>query len=133
MTAPHAVRLPKNYRFVLAVVRSLGRGTHATTREIFAEAKRQQPRLGYSTVYRALLRLRDLGEVAEVNIPGLPSAIYESAANKHAHFHCQKCGRVEDVDFVGEVDNLGKIVQTDHLINDVSLVLHGVCAGCAAM
>ncbi|HTQ33215.1 MAG TPA: transcriptional repressor [Stellaceae bacterium] len=132
MTAIQAARLPKNYQLVLAVVRSLGRGTHATTREIFAEAKRKQPRLGYSTVYRALLRLRDLGEVAEVNIPGLPSAVYESATSKHAHFHCQKCGRVEDISFVGEVGDLAKIVQTNHSINDLSLILHGICADCAA-
>ena len=133
MTAPCAVRLPKNYQLVLAVVRALGSGTHATTREIFAEAKRQQPRLGYSTVYRALLRLRDLGEIAEVNIPGLSSAVYETAAGKHAHFHCQKCGRVEDVNLVREIGNLGQIVRTNHLIQDISLILHGICTSCAEM
>ena len=116
---------------MLDIVRSLGGGVHATTREIFTVAKERHPRIGYSTVYRALLRLRDTGLIAEVNIPGLPSAIYESLVSNHAHFHCQSCGRIEDINFCDQPAQLSEIVNTEHLITSVSLILHGTCTACA--
>jgi Fe2+ or Zn2+ uptake regulation protein len=126
-------RLPKNHALVLDLVRSQDAGVHATTQEIFAAAKRHRPSIGYSTVYRALIRLRDLGLVSEVAIPGARAVVYEAAAPTHGHFHCRRCGRMDDIryalppDFVRQVE-----AERDVEIAEALLTLNGVCAECRA-
>lgn len=124
-------RLPKNYRIVLEVVREQAMGQHATTSDIFSEAKRRQPRIGYSTVYRALDRLRHLGLVSEVRIPGTASALYEPLGSTHAHFVCDRCGRVDDIDDSPPPSAFSGLAEERHIeITNVSLTLHGICAQC---
>ena len=127
------VLLPPNYRTVLEVVREQGRGQHATTSDIFSEAKRRRPRIGYSTVYRALGRLRALGLVAEVRIPGAASVVYEPIGTSHAHFVCDACGHIDDIDHApspSEFDGLAR--GRDIAVTRVSLTLHGLCPDCKA-
>ncbi len=131
MTRTLAERLPKNYRLVYDVVCEQAAGAHAAPGAIYAEARRRQPQIGQSTVYRALDRLRDLGLVLEVRVPGAASALYEPARSGHAHFLCERCGQVEDVEYTPPLDafsNIAAIHGAD--ITAVSLTLHGVCARC---
>jgi Fe2+ or Zn2+ uptake regulation protein len=124
-------RLPSNYNVILEVVRSQGTGQHATTSDIFAEAKRRKPRIGYSTVYRALNRLRDLGLVLEVRIPGAASALYEPMGTSHAHFLCKGCGRVDDIDYIPSKAVFAELsLGRDMEISDLSVTAHGLCAAC---
>ena len=124
-------RLPRNYQLVYDVVREQASGLHATSSEIFAEARRRQPRIGYSTVYRALNRLRDLGLILEVRVPGAPSALYEPVSPGHAHFLCSRCGRVDDLDCSLAPSVLEDLTRNRRIeVTGVSLTLHGVCASC---
>jgi Fe2+ or Zn2+ uptake regulation protein len=125
------VRLPPNHRIVLEIVREQGRGRHATTSDIFTEAKRRKPRIGYSTVYRALDRLRQLGLVSEVRIPGAASALYEPVGEGHVHFVCDTCGRVADIDHSPAPAQFEQLARgRDIEITGVSLTLHGLCPEC---
>ena len=124
-------RLPRNYQLVHDVVRDQRPGMHATSGEIFAEARRRQPRIGYSTVYRALNRLRDLGLILEVRVPGAPSALYEPVSPGHAHFLCGRCGRVDDIDCTLAPSVLEEVTRSQSVeVTGVTLTLHGVCAAC---
>src|SRR5579864_7056882 len=69
--------LPKNYRLIYEIVEEGGIGCHLTHSEIYAKARKRRPGIGFSTVYRGLERLRDLGLVSEVNVPGGGAAAYE--------------------------------------------------------
>ena len=132
MMPNEAERLPENYRLVYAVVCEQAEGTHTTAGEIFAEAKRRRPRIGHSTVYRALDRLRDLGLVSEVRVPGAASALYEPNRSGHAHFMCERCGRVADIECplpLEQFHGLGASQGAE--VRAVSLTLHGICAGCS--
>jgi Fe2+ or Zn2+ uptake regulation protein len=126
-----ALRLPPNYRTILDIVREQGRGHHATTGDIFSEAKRRKPGIGYSTVYRALDRLRQLGLVSEVRIPGAASVLYEPAGTSHVHFVCDGCGRVDDIDHPPSPSEITRIVEGRGMqVTGVLLTLHGLCADC---
>lgn len=123
--------LPKNYQLVLEVVCAQGAGVHATTSEIFEQTKRRQPTIGYSTVYRALLRLSSLGLVSEVSLPGANSVFYEPAAARHGHFNCRRCGRIEDVVFDVPAGITAELeLVRGHTVTDVSLSAQGLCAEC---
>ncbi len=125
------VRLPPNHRIVLEIVREQGRGRHATTGDIFSEARRRKPRIGYSTVYRALERLRELGLVSEVRIPGAASALYEPVGDSHVHFVCNACGRVDDIDHAPSLAAFAELAKSRGIdITGVSLNLDGLCPEC---
>ncbi len=127
----YATRLPKNYRLVFDILMRSGLGTHRATKEVIDEAKRLSPQIGDTTVYRALMRLRDLGLVREVNIPGGNCATYEPMGPPHAHFRCGICKTITDVEYVlpdRTVRKLAKRYAID--IEDTLLSLRGTCAQC---
>jgi Fe2+ or Zn2+ uptake regulation protein len=130
--APAARKLPKNYQFVLDIVSRQGLGVHATMSEIFAIAARLHPGVGYSTIYRALNRLRELGLVAEVALPGHSSTVFEPAAPAHSHLVCTQCGTITDIDYVVRPSVLRKLAGDRKIeISDASLTLRGLCSVCS--
>ncbi len=129
-TAPE-VRLAKNYRLVHDVVQQQGRGRHLSVAEVHDLAKTLRPGIGFTTVYRALGRLRSLGLVSEILLPGADSAYYEPAGAPHAHLRCERCGSVSDVDYMIPKRVIGDLAQKHHAqVTDVTLTLHGRCANC---
>jgi Fur family transcriptional regulator, stress-responsive regulator len=126
-------KLPKNYRLIFDVLCAQAEGHHASASEIHIAARQRQPGLGYSTVYRALDRLRDLGLVLEVRLPGSASALYEPARPGHAHFHCVSCGRVEDVEYSLPAHDLVRLAEHHGVeIDTVVTTLNGLCGQCRA-
>jgi Fe2+ or Zn2+ uptake regulation protein len=101
--------LSKNHRLVYKIVLEQGVGTHLAMTQLFELARLRQPGIGFTTVYRALTRLRDAGLVAEINLPGAESAVYEPTAPPHAHFRCTGCGRVSDVPYAIAEDVSAKL------------------------
>lgn len=99
--------------------------------EIHQAASEQVPSLGIATVYRALTRLVEGGEVVVVPLPGEPDR-YESAAaaaKHHHHFRCNACGRVFDLS--GCVSGLQKLVPAGFVVTDHDLTLEGTCDACS--
>ena len=92
MNEPSAAALSKKHRLIFEIVREQGIGRHLGMADIFNLAKARQPGIGFTTVYRALVRLRNLNLVSEIALPGADCAYYESAGQPHAHFRCAVCG-----------------------------------------
>lgn len=131
MTAKIDSRLSKNHRLVHEIVTERGRGTHLAMADLYEIARVRRPGIGFTTVYRAITRLRDLGMVDEIIIPGADRAVYEPAGPKHAHFRCTQCGRVEDVDYSLSSDvEVALAEQIGGRITGVDVNLHGLCASC---
>jgi Fur family transcriptional regulator, ferric uptake regulator len=128
---PQPVRLPKNYQLVYDLVLDAGKGVHLTTSDLFALAKSRRPEIGFSTVYRGIQRLRDLGLIDEIVVPGAEAAVYEPASGSHAHFRCTRCGKVEDVNYSLSGATLSALAkQTGAHIETASVTLHGECRSC---
>lgn len=125
------MRLPKNYRLVLEILMRSGLGTHRSTKGVIEEAKRLSPKIGDTTVYRALIRLRDLALIREVNVPGADCATYEPMGPAHAHFRCATCKIITDVDYVVPRSAVRGIAERYDLdIQTALLTLGGSCANC---
>ena len=128
--AKHA-KLPTNYQLVREVVDESGPGRHMTMGDVFGEAVRRRPRIGFTTVYRGLIRLRDLGLIAEIHVPGAESATFEPAGPRHAHFRCTVCGRIEDVAYAVSARARAQVAAEQHAIIDDSVVtFRGRCKRC---
>jgi Fe2+ or Zn2+ uptake regulation protein len=97
--AVESASLPKNYQLILDIVQENGRGRHLTMSDVFTQTSARRPGIGYSTVYRGLVRLRELGMISEIVVPGAISATYEPVAEPHAHFLCTRCNAIEDVEY----------------------------------
>jgi len=123
--------LPKNYRLIYEIVEKSGLGRHLTSSEIYAKALKRRPGIGFSTVYRGLERLRDLGLVSELHVPGLDAATYEPSGPRHAHFRCNACGTVEDVAYAIPVRTLKSLAQQHKFtIESERVTFEGRCAAC---
>ena len=132
-TLPGVPSLAKNYRLVREIVLEQERGVHLTMAEIHELARHRKRGIGFTTVYRALVRLRDLGLVSEIVLPGAPSAYYETPATAHAHFRCDCCGRIADLEYVTPKRSVGQLARRYGIeVRETLLSLHGRCAACRA-
>lgn len=136
MNVVHAeeARLSKNHRLVYELVLEQGHGHHLSMAELYEIARTRRAGIGFTTVYRALTRLRDQGLVAEIAVPGADSAYYEIAAAPHAHFRCIDCGKVEDVAFSLDEDVLRGLASKLHAeVSGATISLQGRCSGCSSL
>lgn len=126
--------MTKNHRLVLEVVRERGCGTHLSMNAVHSLARERQPRIGFTTVYRALARLRDEGLVSEIRLPGAEAAYFEPAGPNHAHFLCSVCGAISDVAYALPAGTTDEIARREGIqIRDLRLSFHGTCRACTAV
>lgn len=123
--------LPKNYRLVYDVVLEHGRGRHLSMGDVYAHARKRQPSIGFTTIYRGLARLRKLKLISEILLPGAHSAYYEPLADSHAHFRCDACGSILDIDY-RLAKSVAKSIEKMHDLDvkDVQVSFHGRCSAC---
>ncbi len=133
MTSSVQPPLPKNYRLIYDIVQESGIGRHLTMGDVYAHAAGQRPGIGYSTVYRGLVRLRDLGLIAEIVVPGADSATYEPSGPHHAHVRCSECGTIADVAYALSPRVLKSVsADTGFSIESGNVTFAGRCAACRA-
>ncbi len=126
-------KLPKNYQLIYEIVEASGIGCHLTPSEIYAKALKRRPGIGFSTVYRGLERLRELGLVSELYVPGVDAATYEPSGPQHAHFRCSECNGIEDVAYAIPARTI-KALAAHHgfKIESERVTFEGRCAACGA-
>jgi Fe2+ or Zn2+ uptake regulation protein len=103
--------------------------SHPTAAEIFEAVNRVDPRSSRATTYNNLRDLVQAGLVREVAIEGR-SARYDAKGVRHHHFICDRCGKVEDLEFYDMPKpasrSLGKRV-----LRECEMIFRGLCAKCA--
>jgi Fe2+ or Zn2+ uptake regulation protein len=103
--------------------------SHPTATEIFEAVNRVDPRSSRATTYNNLRDLVQAGLVREVAIEGR-SARYDAKGVRHHHFICDRCGKVEDLEFYDMPKpasrSLGKRV-----LRECEMIFRGLCAKCA--
>jgi len=68
--------------------------SHPSAEEIYRKVRKILPRISKGTVYRNLKALKEKGEIQEISIG---ESRYDGDISSHAHYICQKCGRVFDI------------------------------------
>ena len=107
--------------------------SHVNVEELYALVRRQDPRVGYATVYRTLKLLVESGLASSRNF-GDGHTRYERGhdeAEHHDHLICISCGKI--VEFKNKkIETLQKMVATKHQfkIEKHKLEIYGYCKDC---
>ena len=106
-----------------------GRTDHPTADTIYAEMRKEFPRISLGTVYRNLILLSDLGEIQRLKV-GDGVDHFDPNTNEHYHLLCEKCGAVSDIMLHLDLDSLAQ-EQSDGIIHGHKAYFYGLCKNCA--
>lgn len=121
------LRLTAQRREVLRLLRE--ECDHPTADELFLHARGRLPDVSLATVYNTLEALVRCGVVRQVKLDRV-AIRYCPNMREHAHFYCEDCGRVFDVDIES-----GALASACHLPRHleaarVDVAMRGHCRGC---
>ncbi|MDD5544448.1 MAG: transcriptional repressor [Acidobacteriia bacterium] len=116
----------------LAVYRLLQQTNyHPTPEMIHAEVRRSHPMTGLGTIYQILEQFHRIGVARRIFSNGNRQR-YDGKLDPHAHFVCERCGRLDDVEdrFIDRFKaRLGR--KYDFHIRRLYFEFSGLCARCA--
>jgi len=117
------MRYSKQRETILKLVKSTH--CHPTAEWVFDEARNVMPNISLGTVYRNLNQLEEMNELRIMKEGTVVR--YDGNMDRHDHFQCSECNKLYDVDFLS--NDLIKQIQTqsNFNVNNVSLMIEGVC------
>jgi Fur family ferric uptake transcriptional regulator len=110
----------------------LGQEGHRSVEDIYRSVKQQDPRVGYTTVYRMMKLLAECGLAREIDLAdGITR--YEHLFNHEHHDHmiCMECGTSIEF-FNPEIEAIQDAAsrQLGFKVADHKLQIYGVCRKC---
>ena len=105
--------------------------SHPSAEDIYHRVLEIHPSISFTTVYKTLQTLRDLGEILEISID--PERVhYDPKVDDHYHTYCRKCGTIEDFfSHDAQVPDVpGKLSEDGFRVHSVQVHLVGLCSGC---
>lgn len=103
---------------------------HLTADTIYADLKKDNPELSLGTVYRNLTKLTEIGAIKKVSLPNQVDK-FDKNLEPHAHFICDDCGSITDINIPGMDKFLDKVSDEDGIsIRKYDLTLNGICRKC---
>lgn len=100
---------------------------HPTADKIYVDLTKRLPSISKATVYNNLKLFLNSGIIKEVNIDS-SEVHYEMKEDNHAHFVCNICKKVHDLEISNLDINLDPI--SDYEIDSQDIFLRGVCKEC---
>ncbi len=123
------MRATSQRALILEVIRR-GLG-HLDADEIYRQARKKEPRLSLSTVYRSLQAFKKLGLVEEVHFDESHHHYEVKQPPEHHHMVCLDCGRV--IEFQHPISRYVKknvAEAKDFRVVDTELRMTGYCPQC---
>ena len=100
---------------------------HPTALDVLKQVRLQNPTMSKATVYRNLKTMADEGVIIRMeSLDGLER--YDCNTHSHAHFKCNCCGELYDLD-----EDLGANIKHKcaFKVDSIDVVLRGKCGKCA--
>ncbi|MFH1508711.1 MAG: transcriptional repressor [bacterium] len=99
---------------------------HPTADDVYKKVRTKLPRISLGTVYRNLNFMKERGEIQEISGP---MARYEVIHGPHAHFVCENCNKIVDLEneYVNKLSCLKTKVGK---VKSCSIYLYGICNNC---
>ncbi|TLD42290.1 MAG: Peroxide stress regulator PerR, FUR family [Candidatus Jettenia ecosi] len=104
--------------------------SHPSAEEVFKRVKKIYPAVSFTTIYKTLETLRDLGEVKELIIDE-DRKHYDPNTNSHHHFICSTCKKILDIfeDFSSHI-KLPNSLKSDYTVFGFQISFYGICKEC---
>ncbi|MFI3307171.1 MAG: transcriptional repressor [Mycoplasmatota bacterium] len=117
------MRYSKQREVIFEIVAN--RCDHPDANQIYLQAKEILPNISLGTVYR---NLADLVKNNKINKISLKSGDrFDKTLNHHSHFYCECCNCLVDLEEV----NYEKLFDEDLIVNNIEVVVSGICKECA--
>lgn len=118
-------RMTPQKRIVYQALEELG---HASIDLLIEYIRNLHAQISLATIYRNIQTLLAEGKIQIVKVRG--NDVLETVKEEHAHFICEKCGRIEDIELDKE-----KIVSKAskaciHQIKNCDIAFYGLCQNC---
>jgi len=122
--------MTKNYRLVYDIVREQTRGAHLAPADVFTLAQKKRQGIGFTTVYRAGAVARNGTRLRNFSARR-GKLVLRAAGIPHAHFRCEECRVIEDIDYALDPIDIKEIARKHAIaVRDVSLSLRGTHRRC---
>ncbi len=104
---------------------------HPTAEDLFFRARKKQPEISMATVYNCLEALVKCGLVKQVKV-GKTAVRYCANLCEHAHFVCEVCGAIFDLDRDNreKFKNMQIKIPRGFKIHNFEIAIHGTCSDC---
>lgn len=115
----------------IAIMKALeDRQDHPTAESLFLELKPDYPTLSIATVYSTTHLLAQASLIRILSIDE-KKVYYDSVTEPHAHFMCNRCKRIIDIDI--DLDSLMKL-PNDRIasVENTEVFYYGLCRECEA-
>jgi len=99
--------------------------------ELHELARADVPNIGMATIYRAIQRLLESGDIQAVDVPGQPPRymLKTEGPQSHCHFLCRKCNKMYVIE--GSPVDVEAITPEGFEVEDYHLVLTGNGPDCS--
>lgn len=114
----------------LKIVDSLNRYGHLNIDKMYAEVKKAYPNISLATLYKNIAIMTQNTLLEEVKVPD-EKPVYELKKNPHLHLHCERCGKIEDIDLPTDTLRMQAQEQSGFRIHSSCVIFRGTCAACA--
>ena len=106
---------------------------HVTVEELYEDIKKNNPSIGFATVYRTLKLFKDSGIASERNF-GDGKARYEpirSETEHHHHMICTECGQIVEFANMQIESCLQQVAKLNEFnVSNHKLEIYGLCSSC---
>jgi Fe2+ or Zn2+ uptake regulation protein len=115
-----------------ALILEIIRQGHWDADEIYRRARKKEPRISLSTVYRALQMLKRLGLVEELHLDNAHHRYEMRPSTEHHHLVCLGCGRVIEFEYPLSRQIKRKVSEArDFDIAETAIRVTGYCSRCS--
>lgn len=127
-------RVTEQRQKILEVLKAVPVGKHLSAEDIYQTLTEEGEKIGFSTIYRALHLLVNLGVLRELTLSE-ERKFYElcdPAIGAHHHLVCTQCGTVQEFadNFILTLGS-DEAVKREFSLLDCQFTVYGVCPKCA--
>ena len=103
--------------------------SHPTAEIVYKEVRKRLPNISQGTVYRVLNNFKENGQIQAIDTK--ENVHFDADISDHAHFICEKCSKVYDVqDECAHCGILKNRKTKVGKINHYKINFYGVCSAC---
>ena len=121
------LRVTNQRALILEVIRQ----GHMDADEVYRQARKKQPRLSLSTVYRTLRMFKELGLVEELHFDEAHHHYEMKSSSEHHHLVCLGCGKIVEFECPLSPKMRERVArENDFEVTGVEIRMTGYCPKC---